>query len=137
MYCLNFTNFHPISTWIALGLYGICLIGIMFIIFKLWSLKSDVFRFNKIILFLILSFIIYNWGRNIFTIHYGNEIIGSYWSKSEFTTKYYVKLSNKIDSTKIYILPALVSYYSQILYDDYGDNSNSYTKKNIIIEKYF
>ena len=143
MMIMNLEYFHPIGTWIEIGFYGICLLLILVVLFKEWSSKKELFSI-VIIGHLILGYCIFNWSKYKYVRHYGNEIIGSYWAKPNFTTKYIVKLSKSRDSNKEYTLPAIVTVFSETIDIDYGQEdrwgqeiSESYDEEYIMLEKVF
>lgn len=151
MFIIHLKYLHPIVTWIKIGLYGICLLLILVVLIKIlvvlikeWSTKKEILS-GVIVGHLILGYIIFNWSKNTYVGHYGNEIIGSYWAKPSFTTKYIVKLSKARDSNKEYALPGIVTVFSEWIESDYPQENEwgqeyyeSYIEEEyILLEKVF
>lgn len=93
---------------------------------------------------IVFGYFLYNWSKNTYVRNYGNEIIGSFWEKPEYRTKYLVRVSRSSDFTDAYTLQAQV-YVSTVLEEsDYPQDDafgneyfESYSRKYIMIEKIF
>ncbi len=143
MMIVDLEYYHPIGTWIELGLYGISFLLILVVLFKVRSIKREL-QLGVIIGHLILGYFIFNWSKNNYVRHYGNEIIGSNWAKPNFTTKYIVKLSKSEDSNNEYMLPAIVTVFSESIESNHPQEDSrgqeyyeSYDEKYIMLEKVF
>lgn len=138
IFAINLSDFHPLGTWTFIGLYGVCLILIFILIFKGWNLESG----NGPIIIIFHLFIAYNMIKsikNIYAMHYGSEIIGSFFEKPNFTAKYFVRISKSSNSDKEYVFPALVNVVTRAKYITYGGKDitgSDDTKEKIIEEKY-
>lgn len=93
---------------------------------------------------LFFGYLLYNWSKNTYVRNFGNEIIGSYWEKPDYRTKYLVEVSESPDFANAYTIQAQVhvstvreeSDYPQE--DAYGNEYfESYNRKYIFIEKVF
>ena len=145
-FLLMFTGidvYGSFGIWVKIGLYIIAMISIITVMIKEWTLKKELIT-GVIIGHIFLGYFLYSWTKNTYVRHYGNEIIGSYWAKPNFRTKYMVKLSKSSDSQKVYVLPAIVHVFSETYESDYPQEDRwgleyyeSYTEEYIILEKVF
>lgn len=91
--------------------------------------------------FMFLAHLSYTFGKHSYTRNYGNEVIGSYFEKPNYRTKYYVNVFQKKDNDKNYRLPALIHVFLDTEYDNNNDNyfgidqEQSSTSKNIALEE--
>lgn len=93
---------------------------------------------------IVFGYFLYNWSKGTFVRNYGNEIIGSFWERPDYRTKYLVEVSRNSDFTNAYTLQAQVHVSTVLEESDYpqedaygNDYFESYTRKYIIIEKVF
>ncbi|HNW91050.1 MAG TPA: hypothetical protein PK664_05685 [Paludibacteraceae bacterium] len=126
---------HPFGTIVFLT------ITIFLLMFCFWAILRDmiikkVFISLVIVAHLIFGYFMFSKSKWSFTRYYGNEIIGSFWAKSDYRTIYLVKLY-KGDSNKFYPLPALLHVYSEDNEDDFGYGYQMWTEKNVSVEYVF
>lgn len=129
-----------LGVWVQISLYVVFLLCTITVILKEWLDTRDLSSFMCALM--ILGYIVYSWTEDTYVRHYGNEIIGSYWAKPNYKTKYFVKISNSRDSKKERVLPAKIHVFSETYHDDYIDFSGevrykSNTVEHIILEKVF
>lgn len=88
-------------------------------------------------------YLLFSWGKNSYIRSYGDEIIGSYFEKSQYKTKYYVNVFPDDNESKNYRLQADIHVYSdteegETSEDRFGqEHTETYTTKYIILEKVF
>lgn len=88
-------------------------------------------------------YLLFAWGKNSYIRSYGDEILGSYFEKSEYKTQYYVNVFPDDEGSKNYRLPADIHVYSETeegetSEDRFGqEHTESYTTKYIIVDKVF
>ncbi|MBX2896348.1 MAG: hypothetical protein KF763_12945 [Cyclobacteriaceae bacterium] len=124
---------------ITLSLLLFCL----FVILKEIKLTKTLIN-GVIVGHIVFGYFLYNWSKSTYVRNYGNEIIGSYWEKPDYRTKYLVKMSKSEDFSRAYTLPAQVHVYTIVEESDYPQEDaygneyyDSYRHKYIIIEKVF
>lgn len=138
----SFDYLNPLGPLIILGLLSVI------ILFCVYILIMEFLKFKGIVLNIILGhiFLIYaffSWGKNSYIRNFGDEIIGSYFEKSEYTTKYYVNVFENEDRAKNYRLPAEIHIYIETDSEDVEDDrfgyssSRSYSEKHIVLKKIF
>jgi hypothetical protein len=88
-------------------------------------------------------YLLFAWGKNSYIRSYGDEILGSYFEKSEYKTQYYVNVFPDDEDSKNYRLPADIHVYSETeegetSEDRFGqEHTETYTNKYIILDKAF
>lgn len=88
-------------------------------------------------------YLLFAWGKNSYIRSYGDEILGSYFEKSEYKTQYYVNVFPDDEGSKNYRLPADIHVYTETeegetSEDRFGqEHTETYTTKYIIIDKVF
>ena len=124
---------------ITLSLLSFCL----FIILR-EAILTRTFVNGVIIGHLVFGYFLYNWSKGTYVRNYGNEIIGSFWEKSDYRTKYLIKISPSRVFTNAYTLQAQVHVSTVLEESDYPQEDSygneyfeSYSRKYIIIEKVF
>lgn len=91
----------------------------------------------------LVIYLLFAWGKNSYIRSYGDEIIGSYFEKSEYKTRYYVNVFSDDEGIKNYRLPADIYVYSETeegetSEDRFGqEHTGANITKYIIIEKVF
>lgn len=89
--------------------------------------------FNTVLGFALLFYTVGNGLRYTIADAFGEERIGSFFEKSEYTTQYYVNLFPEKNDAQNYRLPADIHVYSE---EEEGEESSS-TKKCIRLEKVY
>lgn len=152
---LNYTFILPLmfawqSTFFFLSLewsflfYFIVIISLVLIFIVIIGEFISKKKFDKkggiIIGHLLIGYYFFYLGKNVYVRTYGNEIIGSYWEKSEYRTKYYVILYN---GSKEFKLPAQLYVKNSIETDVSSEgvlsteNTVYSNNRQIILEKVF
>jgi hypothetical protein len=143
MFAWQFTFFFFSLEWSILFYFFV----IMFLILISLVLIGEVIAKKKvdkkgviIITHLLIGYFLFYLGKNVYVRSYGNEIIGSYWEKSEYRTKYYVILKN---GAKEFKLPAQLYVKNSIDTDESSESVLSTEKtvysnnRQIVLEKVF
>lgn len=93
---------------------------------------------------LVFGYFLFNWSKNTYVRSYGNEIIGSFWEKPNYRTKYLLKVSESSDFSNAYTLQANVRVSTILEESNYPQEDvfgneyfESYSNKYIIIEKVY
>lgn len=113
---------HPVGTWIQLGIYSICLVLVLLVIINEYKTHKEILP-QIAFYHLFLVYFLFAWGKNTYVQHYGNEIIGSYWAKPNFSAKYYVKISENMRSGSKYSFPALLNVSSETVESDFAQEN--------------
>jgi hypothetical protein len=96
-----------------------------------------------ILAYIFVIYVLFGIGKKSIIRNYGNEIIGSYFEKAEYRTKYYVNIFPYNEGVNNYRLPADIHVYTETeesdTYEDrYGQEyTESYSTKYIVLEKVF
>lgn len=140
LYMQNFTYALPL-----VGVITICILSLTFLAIVAIIIKESIYNFSLLNLVivghLLLLYFLYSWTINNFRRNYGNEIIGSYWSKPEFEAKYYVDISRSSKSKKPRKVSAQLEVYSETIDDDYptedmyGNEFYKSSKENFVLLK--
>jgi len=81
-------------TYLALILFAILIT--IFVIYKKWKLSNEFYSSNNILNWILLIILIFLM-KDFLIEHFGNEKIGSYFSKPDFEAKYLIRLSKTED----------------------------------------
>lgn len=144
----SFDNLKPIGPIIFLALALICIIYCMRIL--IWEAFTRKEFISPVIIGHGLAiYLLFMWGKNSYIRSYGDEIIGSYFEKPEYTTRYYVNIApfeerNIIEEPKKYLhLQAEIHVFSETEEGETSDgyfipeHTSSYTSKYLIAKKIF
>lgn len=143
---LSFTRLDSFGNFGSIGYMSITLSLLLFCAFIVLreAILTRTLVNGVIIGHLVFGYLLYNWSKNTFVRNYGNEIIGSFWEKPDYRTKYIVKVSESRDFTNAYTLHAQVHVSTVLEESDYPQEDaygneyfESYSRKYIIIEKIF
>lgn len=133
----SFDYSKPIGPLIFLFIVLVCIIYCIRILFWDWISEKKIIT-NIIIGHILAIYILFNWGKNSYVRSYGNEILGSYFEKPEYKTKYYINLFSKDERVKKFRLPAEIDVYSEDEEAETNDgNTKIYTTKYIMLSKVF
>ena len=125
---------HPISTIVIIT------ISISMLLFCIWVIVIAIIkrgdRQGVIVGHLIIGYFFYSFVIGLSIPYYGNEVIGSYWSKPDFEAKYFVKLYNP-DNDESYILPARLHVFSEAYGLDYGEGTKYSTQDYVLVDTVF
>ncbi len=80
--------------------------------------------------------LLFSWGKNTYIRSYGNEIIGSYFEKSEYKTQYYVNVFPDDEESKNCRLPATIHVYSETEEGEPSEDSMGIEHTKTYITKY-
>lgn len=138
----SFDYIKPMGTNIFIVMVLVCIIFCIRIL--IWEgLERKNFVSPITIGHALAIYLLFAWGKNSYIRTYGDEIIGSYFEKSEYNTQYYVNVFPDDEGSKNYRLPAEIHVYSETeegetSEDRFGqEHTETYTTKYIIIEKAF
>lgn len=132
LFITSLDKIHPFGTISYLT------VSLSLLLFCIWAITKDALRNRALVTGIImghaiLGYCMYSWSKGTYVLHYGDEIIGSFWEKPNYKTKYLVKLY-KGDSDQFYTLPAQLHVFSETFEDDYGDSYQTWTEKFILVE---
>lgn len=100
------------------------------------NIISEIVFGHAFVIYLLLS-----WGKSSYSRTYGDEVLGSFFEKSEYKTKYYINIFTDEDGGKNYRLPADIHVFSETedgepFEDRYGQEySNTYIEKYVILKR--
>lgn len=143
---LSFTRMDSLGSGGPMVYMAITLSLLLFCLFIILreAIVTKTFINGVIIGHLVFGYFLYNWSKSTYVRNYGNEIIGSFWEKPDYRTKYLVKVSRSHDFTNAYTLQAQVHVSTVLEESDYPQEDaygneylESYSRKYIIIEKLF
>jgi len=134
VYMYNTTGLHPISTIVILTILIPMLLFCIWVIVVASIQKGD----RQVVIWghLIFGYLLYSFVIGLSIPYYGNEVIGSYWSKPDFEAKYFVKLYNP-DNDESYILPARLHVFSEAYGLDYGEGTKYSTQDYVLVDTVF
>lgn len=132
----------PVGPKVFIVVIIFCIIFCVLILFNEGIKRKD---FTSPVIFgqALSIYLLFTLGKNSYIRSYGDEIIGSYFEKIDYRTKYYVNIFPDDESSKNYRLSAEIHVYSEEeegepTEDSYGiEHSNTYTTKYITLEKVF
>lgn len=130
----------PIGVILFIIIVAICIVFCFRI--SVWEgIERKNFISSIIIGHILVIYLLFICGKNTYIRNYGDEIIGSYFEKTEYRTQYYINAFSDDKSSKNYRLPATIHVYSETEEEDeigegffVQDFSRSYTSKYIILE---
>ena len=134
----SFDFLKPVGPIIFISIIICCFLYCLKII--LWDKKKNSIS-AVAISHIVLIYVLYGIGKNTYIRSYGNQIIGSYFEKPEYRTKYYIKVSKDDAFNKFHLLPAEIHVFSsteegETTEDRYGlEHIELFSKKRIVIEK--
>lgn len=108
----NIDDYLHFGIWIKVGLYLTALISIIIVLSKEWISRKVLNSGGVFFAHLVLGIFIYFSAEDSYIEHFGNEVIGSYWSKPDFRAKYIVKVSEPENLQEIQTLQAIVHVFS-------------------------
>lgn len=125
----------------TLEIYGLVVFLALTSSYIILSLAVILYDFKKtktwttsILGHLILVGCLLIWSKNTYTRINGDEVIGSFFEKSEYRTQYYAILTPETNSSKNYKLKADIWVFNETSQDYEG---RSYTYKVIMVEKVY
>lgn len=133
----SFDYIKPIGSAVFMALIVISIIYCIWIL--LWQFIKKKTYISPITIGHVLAiYFLFNWGKNSYIRSYGDEILGSYFEKSEYRTKYYVNIFPDRESGENFRLPADIHVYSDEQGEETGENYvSTYTTKYIVVEKVY
>lgn len=143
---LSFTRLDSFGDIGTIGYITMTLSLLVFCLFVVAreAILTRTFVNGVIIGHVVFGYFLFNWSKNTYVRSYGNEIIGSFWEKPDYRTKYLLKVSESSDFSNSFTLQAQVhvstireeSNNSQE--DAFGNEYfETYSNKYIILEKIF
>lgn len=101
----SFNYLNPIGPIILIVLLTSLILFFLFIL--IWEFSRIKALVSNIIFgHVFFIYVFFSWDKNCYVRNFGDEIIGSYFEKSEYITKYYVNVFENQDRAKNYRLPA-------------------------------
>jgi hypothetical protein len=146
-YCLVFLIFfsaqHSFNSFFPIGPIIYISFVLVYILFSIRLLIWEFIRIKKLDSIIIIGqsiaiLLFFSWGKNSYVRNFGDEIIGSFLEKPEYTTQYYINLFSDDNLIKKYHLPAEVQVTTDLDYEETGEgNTVSIETKYVIIKKVF
>ncbi len=144
----SYDYLKPIGSIIFISLASVCILFcIRIIVWEGFGRKN--FISPIIIGHALCIYLLFSWGKNSYIRGYGNEVIGSYFEKPEYRTRYYVNIApvderNILEKPKTYLhLQAEIYVFSEAEEGETSDgyftseHTSSNLSKYIIVEKVF